>query len=133
MPQCAQCHGSDYKGGVSSPSCAKCHNAIPVHVDGIDNPSSANFHGKYLGVNGLTLSSCSSCHGENFTGGILSPECATCHPTIDIHKTGITNPESPNFHAKYIKDNNADLNNCAACHGEDFMGGMSAPSCNTCH
>ena len=25
MAQCSQCHGSDYTGGVASPSCTKCH------------------------------------------------------------------------------------------------------------
>lgn len=80
MISCAQCHGSSYQGGTVSPSCTTCHATIPVHVDGIVNPVSPNFHGNYIAANlGWDTRACGSCHKSNYSGGIASPSCLTCH------------------------------------------------------
>jgi predicted CxxxxCH...CXXCH cytochrome family protein len=131
LTDCAQCHGQNFTGGLSSPSCATCHSAIGVHKAGIVDPASPNFHGK----NTLTgqFSNCQSCHGMNFTGGISSPSCATCHSTIGVHKTGINDPSSPNFHGKFIASSQWNLSNCKQCHGTSYAGGTLSPTCLTCH
>ncbi len=126
---CQQCHGVNFGGGNSSPSCANCHSAISVHKNGIIDPSSPNFHGKYPLPNGF--SDCQQCHGENFAGGNLSPTCVTCHSAISVHKTGILNPTSPDFHGKYQLPNG--FTDCQQCHGENFSGGSISPTCTTCH
>ncbi|NWF89240.1 MAG: hypothetical protein HXY50_07215 [Ignavibacteriaceae bacterium] len=126
---CQSCHGDNFTGGISSPSCTSCHSAITVHKTGINDPNSANFHGKYPIPNGFA--DCQGCHGSNFSGGNLSPSCATCHSAINVHKAGILNPASAEFHGKYQLTNG--FSDCQSCHGEDFSGGTLSPSCRTCH
>jgi hypothetical protein len=129
LADCGQCHGKSFAGGSSSPSCATCHEAISVHKTALLDTASADFHGKYLLTN--KFSQCQSCHGQNFTGGISSPSCATCHKSIDVHKEGIVDTASVNFHGKYLfKDG---LKDCSSCHGTDFKGGIQSPACTTCH
>lgn len=126
---CQQCHGENFNGGISSPSCTSCHSAISVHKSGIIDPNSSNFHGKYALPNGFT--DCQQCHGDNFAGGNLSPSCVTCHSAINVHQAGILEPASPEFHGKYQLTNG--FTNCQQCHGDDFTGGSISPSCVTCH
>jgi len=127
--QCQSCHGQNFAGGISSPSCATCHQSIDVHKDGIADSTSANFHGKYQFKNGFA--DCSSCHGANFGGGIQSPSCTTCHSTITVHKAGIVDANSPDFHGKSNLIN--DFSGCQTCHGNNFQGGVNSPSCANCH
>jgi hypothetical protein len=90
MDNCSTCHGPSYQGGVVSPSCAICHSTIPVHVDGIVNTNSPNFHGKYISANlNWDMRACKSCHGANYSGGIAAPSCLTCH-------SGTNGPEACN-------------------------------------
>lgn len=127
--ECKSCHGENFAGGLSSPSCVTCHSAIAVHQVGITDTASENFHGKYKLPSGLK--DCSQCHGENFAGGNLSPTCINCHSAISVHKSGIVDPASLDFHGKNELSGN--FNNCQSCHGINFAGGNSSPSCITCH
>ncbi len=52
---------------------------------------------------------------------------------VSIHEAGFTDPSSANFHAKYIRSKNFDLQLCQTCHGSDYSGGTTGQSCNTCH
>ncbi len=54
-------------------------------------------------------------------------------PSISVHKEGIANPASNNFHGKIIKANNWNMKNCQSCHAADFSGGVTGTSCKTCH
>ena len=183
---CQQCHGENFTGGISSPSCTTCHSAISVHKSGIIEPTSANFHGKnpltknladcqschgdnfaggtlstscastnchaaaisvhqngivdqaspnFHGKNPLTknFADCQPCHGDNYAGGTLSPSCVTCHAGIAVHKEGIINPSSPDFHGKFIANAGWNLQNCSQCHSENYSGGLQSPTCLTCH
>jgi predicted CxxxxCH...CXXCH cytochrome family protein len=62
---------------------------------------------------------------------------ATMAPELGIHPAGwadTLNPDSPNFHAKYIYNNNKwSLSECRSCHGNDFSGGSTGVSCMNCH
>ena len=53
--------------------------------------------------------------------------------SLTIHKPGILNPDSPDYHAKLIKEKNWDLKLCQQCHGGDFAGGTVNKSCLNCH
>jgi hypothetical protein len=132
---CRQCHAADLSGGISKVSCVKCHIAVDVHKTGIIDINSQNFHGKFIADNlNDKINDCTQCHGSSFEGGIVSPSCTTCHSTIPVHIDGIVNPDSPNFHGKYVGANlNWDMRACGSCHGTDFSGGIAAPSCLTCH
>lgn len=137
LDDCKQCHASDFSGGIAKVSCATsgCHLSINVHKDGITDPASSNFHGKFIAdnLNGK-MDNCATCHGNNFHGGLASPTCANCHSTIDVHKDGITNPSSPDFHGNYIAENLSwDMRVCGTCHASDYSGGIDATSCLNCH
>lgn len=102
MESCKQCHAFDYSGGTAGVSCSndKCHPAVIVHTADINNPASANFHGKFIANSNWNLKQCAQCHGNNYSGGIVSPTCNSCHT-----QTG--GPEA-----------------CNTCHG-DFKNGLT--------
>ena len=52
---------------------------------------------------------------------------------VNIHKDGIGNTSSPNFHAIKLRENNWDIKSCQQCHASDYNGGTVGVSCNTCH
>jgi len=61
-------------------------------------------------------------------------------PDLGVHPTGWADTSSadaissPNFHGKYIYNNNAwNLTQCKSCHGGDYKGGVTGSSCLTCH
>ena len=81
MESCKQCHSSNYSGGIAKVGCntSQCHPAINVHMEGITTVGSNNFHGTYIKNSNWDLAQCSQCHGADYTGGIASPSCSTCH------------------------------------------------------
>jgi len=133
MSVCGDCHGADYAGGISSPSCNKCHSTLPVHKTNLMDQTSNNFHGNYFKTAGIKMSECQQCHGNGFAGGQSSPACQNCHSTIAVHKDGISDPSSANFHGNAIKTSNWNMQPCKTCHGSSYAGGVSSPSCKTCH
>jgi hypothetical protein len=102
---CKSCHGVDFSGGTTALSCktANCHPTIDVHQPGIADTTSQNFHGKYMpGINWDILK-CASCHNSDYSGGLASPSCLTCH-------TEENGPEA-----------------CNTCHGDPGTGGHIFP------
>lgn len=103
MYDCQECHAADFSGGVAKFGCntSDCHPSIGVHVNGLNDTSSENFHGNYIQKNQWDMRPCQSCHGNKYAGGSykysdgssLSPTCLNCH-------TYYGGPE-----------------NCATCHG----------------
>ena len=92
---CKECHAADFSGGVAKTGCntSECHPTINVHLAGVIDPSSENFHGKYIRNDQWDMSGCQSCHAEDYSGGFVSPTCLDCH-------TYVGGPE-----------------NCTTCHG----------------
>lgn len=137
LESCKQCHAVKFDGGTANTNCstANCHPDIAVHQNKseINNPVAANFHGKYIATKKISMNACNQCHGDNYTGGIASPACTTCHSKIAMHKTGISDPASANFHGKFIASLNWDMTKCTGCHGNNYAGGIASPTCNTCH
>lgn len=53
---------------------------IDTHPDGWANPSSVNFHGKYIVDNKQwNLNQCKSCHANDYSGGTANSSCLGCH------------------------------------------------------
>ncbi|MBU2505414.1 MAG: hypothetical protein KJ799_01640, partial [Bacteroidetes bacterium] len=52
---------------------------------------------------------------------------------VSVHKSGIEDPASPNFHSQIFATINWDLNECKQCHGANYAGGVTGKGCNTCH
>ncbi|MGD8780228.1 MAG: CxxxxCH/CxxCH domain-containing protein [Ignavibacteria bacterium] len=130
---CAQCHATDLSGGLAKVGCVECHSSINVHQEGINDPSSDNFHGNFIGGKADSWDECLDCHGENFDGGVASPNCTTCHNSITVHKEGIVNSSSDSFHGKFLLNNSWNLSGCKSCHGSTYSGGIASPTCNNCH
>jgi len=84
------------------------------------------------------LESCTACHGEDLSGGISKASCTVCHigDALSAHPLD-WGDYSYSKHDDYIKDKgyvNALLScNTAICHGTDWKGGTTGPSCKTCH
>ncbi len=57
----------------------------------------------------------------------------TTAPVISVHKQGITDVNSPNFHGNLIRQNNWSFAQCIQCHAADFTGGITGKSCLKCH
>lgn len=129
---CQTCHAADYSGGITELSCVTCHPTVQVHQEGINNPTKENFHGKFIADNNQFFE-CKQCHGNNWSGGVVTPGCVTCHGGIDVHRSGIFNPTNPNFHGQFIRETNWDLTLCSQCHATDYAGGLISPTCLTCH
>ncbi len=53
--------------------------------------------------------------------------------SISLHKSGINNPSSPDFHGKLVAQNNWDLKYCQQCHAINYTGGTAKSSCLDCH
>ena len=54
--------------------------ASPVHPEGWVFPAGKEaFHGQQIRQMGWDLSSCKSCHGADYAGGIVETSCLTCH------------------------------------------------------
>jgi predicted CxxxxCH...CXXCH cytochrome family protein len=55
-------------------------------------------------------------------------------PTAGVHPAGWKTPGNANFHGTFIRANNKwNLSECRSCHGNDYAGGVTGVSCNTCH
>jgi predicted CxxxxCH...CXXCH cytochrome family protein len=118
---------SDTKDNLFSPD------SISIHGTDVMNLSSSTFHGKILTSQGLDQ--CRTCHAADFSGGTAKVSCAanSCHPAITVHKTGILDNTSADFHETYIKNKVWNLALCSQCHGTDYNGGYVSPTCKTCH
>lgn len=134
IDNCQTCHAADYSGGTAELSCAtgNCHPTVAVHQEGINNPSGDNFHGLYI-ADFDQFYECQQCHGEDWSGGSVSPSCERCHSGIGVHKEGIRNPSSEDFHGNFIRGMDWDMEICSQCHGEDYAGGLASTTCLTCH
>ncbi len=61
-------------------------------------------------------------------------ECRLAYFDSPVHGGGILNPaDDQEFHGRVLAELGYDLNECAACHGQDFAGGDVGVSCLTCH
>lgn len=125
--------------GIFLASCSDLESNLPpaptihFHGDGSLNPMSSQFHGKLVADKGLY--ECRQCHGADFSGGITTVSCksSNCHPSIDVHKLGIIDTTSANFHGRFMASINWNILDCAKCHNSDFSGGIASPSCLSCH
>ncbi len=98
--RCAECHGTDLKGGVSGVSCfsaafngMSCHaNGPSGHPAGWANPDSHGATAKATPAASSGFASCQVCHGETFSGGIIQRSCIN---TAGCHGATIGAPHSP--------------------------------------
>jgi hypothetical protein len=133
---CQSCHGTDYSGnGYEQKNCRACHENYP-HVSGYVDTMSTDFHGKYVADDlDFTLTSCQSCHGDDFKGaGNEEKNCYACHNQYP-HAIDFADKNSADFHGTYVaEDLNFNESTCQKCHGTDFGGeGYEQKNCRSCH
>lgn len=106
---CQECHAVDWSGGITGVGCntTGCHPSINVHVEGIIDTISNNFHGNFIRQTGWNILDCQKCHGDDYGGGTASPTCLNCH----------TQPEGPEA--------------CNTCHGDFNDPSVIAPPQDT--
>lgn len=134
---CAQCHGSDYAGGVSGVSCTRCHlgGVNSVHPAAWGSAVAMN-HGQYVAASGNTACANAVCHGTTLSGVDQSgPSCTSCH----MGGVGSFHPASWGTgsqvilnHAPYAQTNGTGQCSNASCHGTTLQGGVG-PACASCH
>jgi hypothetical protein len=122
-------------------ACSKLVDELPpapeinTHNPGISDTGSIGFHSSLVlnAPNGMF--DCQECHAVDWSGGITRVGCNTtdCHPSINVHVEGIIETTSDNFHGNFIRQNGWNILDCQKCHGEDYGGGVTSPSCLTCH
>ncbi|MFA8342627.1 MAG: hypothetical protein ACEPO8_06590 [Rhodothermaceae bacterium] len=52
---------------------------------------------------------------------------------VNIHKEGINDKNSPNFHGKLTAEQPNKMEFCQSCHAGNFQGGTAKVSCTNCH
>lgn len=148
MYDCQECHAADFSGGTAKVGCntIDCHPTIAVHVNGVIDPASENFHGKYIRNDQWDMSGCQSCHAEDYSGGYVSPTCLDCHtyvggpencttchgsstsnaPPTDINGNSLTNERGVGAHQIHLKGGDVGRNlTCTECH--NVPGGVYTP------
>jgi len=124
---CTTCHGVDLHGGITGVSCytasfngMSCHASGPAgHPTGWASPDAHGNAAKTVpdAANVTGFSSCQSCHGPDFTGGIAS---RTCLNTAGCHGATVAAPHSPKpwrgGARTHTSTNVANATVCALCH-----------------
>ena len=123
--RCAECHGTDLKGGVSGVSCfsaafngMSCHaNGPSGHPTGWANPDSHGVTAKAAPAASSGFASCQVCHGETFSGGIIQRSCLN---TAGCHGAAVSAPHSPapwrGGTRTHTATNTENASVCALCH-----------------
>jgi predicted CxxxxCH...CXXCH cytochrome family protein len=60
-------------------------------------------------------------------------DCNVSYVTSSIHRPGILDPASADFHGQLIRQLGYKFDTCQSCHGADYSGGTSGVSCLSCH
>lgn len=54
-------------------------------------------------------------------------------PITGVHRAGVLDPSSADFHGRELARHGHDLALCTKCHGDDYAGGRAGVSCLDCH
>lgn len=133
---CAECHGGDFKGGISKVACTQCHlgNQFEVHPL-LWGQYAYALHGGYVKQNGTAGCSNLNCHGTDLAGVAGSgPSCSSCHMGGPTSSHPLAWNADITLHASYVGQNGTSSCRSIVCHGSNLQGVfLSGPSCNACH
>lgn len=147
---CAECHGEDLLGGISTKSCTKCHLGSPTSVHPVLWGQAAYaMHPGYVQAHGTMSCAVAECHGTDLLGGASAPSCSiNCHQggsavAPQIHAWGAvsaTTAADITGHSQWLVANQVNGNITYAtcrnevCHGTTLQGvWLSGPACTKCH
>jgi len=136
---CTSCHGSNYTGSNTVPSCFACHyDGPPFGIHPAAWVDAYLDHQAYADTNGISSCALSACHGASpfLQGGLTAPSCSSANFTNSdgltqschaIHITG-ANWLLPIAHAAAAI---SDQDQCLGCH--DMTTSGATPACRQCH
>ncbi len=109
-----------------SKPCQSCHESYPHGKDWNQREK----HGLFVHQESPDAAQCQTCHGKDLQGGSSGVSCSSCHagyPHSEEFKSGAV-------HGKDMLDlKTLDQQNCKTCHGENYEGTATTPSCFSCH
>ncbi len=110
--------------------CSEDANPLPskAHPDSWSQQESENFHS--VKVEAVGYSSCTSCHGQDFSGGESKASCYECHSYP--HLTAWHDTQSHDFHGQFLREKRWDQKLCAECHTW-HNDNTHSTDCYTCH
>ena len=138
---CAECHGSDFTGGISGVSCLECHvNGNPVSATGC-----TSCHGNP--PNGAAAPNTAGAHAAHNAAPSITNMCGTCHLNAGSgslkHDNGVVDLNlMPAYNAK---SGTAVRNDDGTCSNVSCHGGQTTPAwlsgttidvseqCTACH
>lgn len=110
---------------------------LSVHPAGWLQKSSSDFHGLFLRTHNWDLDNCKSCHGENYSGGVASSTCLTCHENSpeDCNVCHGGQDNLTGAPPKDIDDNTTPQARGVGAHTAHLNGAELADgiACSTCH
>ncbi len=130
LSDCQVCHGADYAGGTSGVSCLTCH------TDPGGPEACGTCHAMPPADPHPQLNSCFYCHDEVVNANnVIIDEELHINGSVE-YEVGDHHPFAEPYqdnHPVYLRTNLFPLEDCQACHGTDFSGGLSEESCLDCH
>ena len=143
---CEICHGATFIGNTYSPSCNSCHGGAlaPHPVSWITSTGTTTY--THQNTNPYNAAVCAQCHLNGNLSPIAKPSppappgtpvsCfnnTLCHASI--HPLGWSAAAAHGVAAKAAPNVTAvqGFSTCQTCHANDFSGGTSFTSCNSCH
>jgi hypothetical protein len=128
---CAECHGSNFSGGIARVSCTDCHLGDENNVHPLTWTSAFADHGPYVVANSPDSCGISVCHGVDFQGGGVGVSCDLCHATYP-HASGWADLT---LHGAAARNNILD---CKVCHARSgtppiYDGNGTGVDCQICH
>ncbi|MFA6147582.1 MAG: CxxxxCH/CxxCH domain-containing protein [bacterium] len=137
---CSACHTLGDITAPGSGKCVTCHftyASVPVRRIPVGNGTLHNWvpdqvagHGAAAFFDNAAVKAvCQTCHDTNNRFG-NAPHCHNCHePFPTFHVAGWRDPDQHGPVAKNAPTLTSGFSYCQTCHGADFRGAGSAPSC----
>lgn len=128
---CIICHGADFSGGATGPSCYTCHGVSAPHP-------SAPWRGgavTHTTTDQANASACDACHRSPSAPSGTPAGCfnsTLCHGSIGGGGGGthVAGWSAASQHGVTAESN---FSACRTCHGSDYRGGSTAVTCYDCH
>lgn len=112
--------------------CGTANDDAPFDADA--KKHAAGWTENHVAASQKNSTSCQECHGSDLSGGISKISCAECHMggSYSAHPLAWATPLALN-HSGYVISSGA--SGCAnvSCHGANLLGGVTGPSCTSCH
>lgn len=112
--------------------CGTANDGAPFDADA--DKHAAGWTKNHVAAARQNITTCRECHGDDLSGGISKVSCSECHMggSFSAHPLSWAAPIALN-HSGFVTSSGT--GGCATdiCHGKDLLGGVTGPSCTSCH